>query len=773
MKIDFDQYQVISFDIFDTILLRTVAKPIDVFEIVWMKAKEKGLAGTDISPAEFAKVRIEMERLARNRACNRECTMEDIYREFPDFISFQIEELRKLELLCEKECCYLNGEIYDLLRTAAETGKKVVLTSDMYFCKEQIEEILADAGFDLSLPDHIIVSNEFKCSKQTGELFDILFKCYPDFEPGQFLHIGDNQNGDYMQPIRKGMAAIHYDAVPEKMHSIYDYEKIRHNIPQKELLSLRKITVYNKDKELWTEEEKASYEIGASIMGPFLTMYASHVCDRLEQLQIHRIYPLMREGYILGKLLENEAKDRQMELLVKPIYVSRKVTYIPSIDKINREEIENMIGARNLTVEESIALVGLKNSDIEVDERYLQAAWKETHKISCRGSNLKEHLILQFLREENKEKIEAYVKEQRKLLIQYLIQEIGDFNEIATMDIGFFGRIQMWMEKALELEGIRKKMKHFLGIGITGDKLFQGLDFEGYYSTISENQDLVPTIHRTTDIIEKFISVTEGSTIGYCRKDGKIIPIKAQKVDNDPITDKSFEGILDFQKNYLEFRHRKPEAAKKAAANRRESLMIIHRLIDMPRLCEAKLIGGIEADTNFGTNYRKSIITKENLRLLEEKGIPYIDKCNASYTYENSNIVWPKGLITLKDEFYYVRRAMKNSTSNDILKSMQEVVEQVQSDGTKEIALYGAGENGRQFYFICQLYGIKVNCFIDRKESLWGTRKEGIEIMGLREAMEKGNDHFIVTSLFSISEIREFIIESFAETGRQPTIYSV
>ena len=67
----------------------------------------------------------------------------------------------------------------------------------------------------------------------------------------------------------------------------------------------------------------------------------------------------------------------------------------------------------------------------------------------------------------------------------------------------------------------------------------------------------------------------------------------------------------------------------------------------------------------------------------------------------------------------------------------------------------------------------KVNAFIDRKESIWGTKKEGIPVMGLDEAMEKGNDTYIVTSLFSISEISEFIKEKYSRTDRKAKIYSV
>ena len=78
MNICLDKYQLISFDIFDTLLFRTAAKPIDVYEKVWQKAKESDICSTDISCNEFIKLRVEIERRARNRIISREVTLKDI-----------------------------------------------------------------------------------------------------------------------------------------------------------------------------------------------------------------------------------------------------------------------------------------------------------------------------------------------------------------------------------------------------------------------------------------------------------------------------------------------------------------------------------------------------------------------------------------------------------------------------------------------------------------------------------------------------------------------
>ena len=767
---DYRQYRLISVDIFDTLLLRTVAKAADLFEIVWEEAEKGGIAALSISKKEYMKLRTEMERRARLHAPSREVTLDDIYRQFPAFVANDIGALKALELECEKKCCYANPFILQWLLEAKQSGCRLVPVSDMYLSSDEIKEILAYNRIDPMLFDEVIVSNEFGCNKQDGALFDVLLQKHKEFSGNEILHIGDNKNADYRQPLQKGLHAFHYDVITEKLYSIYDYEKIRHDVPQPGILSLRKLAASGRE---YTGSEKTAYELGSAVVGPVLSLYVSWVCQRLKKSGIKRIYPFMREGYVLGELLQKESDAREMGLTVHPVYISRKVTYIPSIKEVDREEIENMIGARNLTVGESILLMGLEKTGFTEYREYFDTRYKETHKIPCQGTTVKEKLIERFLEEGNREKIERYIKKERKKLVSYLIQEMGDFENIATIDIGFFGRIQMWMQECLDLEGVSHRMKHFLAVGVTGDKIVDGMDFEGAFGTFAENTDLIPTIHRTTDVIEKLVSVTEGSTVGYEEKEGRIVPVKAEKVDNTHLTDIVFQGIFDFQKLWLSFCRDKPEIAKGCIENRRETLIILHRLVDMPRKCEAGMLAGFEADTNFGTAYKKGIITKEHLDLGKEKGVDFIDKCNVSYTYKNSNVTWPKGTVTLLDEFYYVRKALKNGTQNDIIKSMQEVVEQAERDGIKEVALYGAGENGRQFYFICQMYHMEVKCFIDRKQSIWGTKKEGIEVVGLEEAIRRGCNDYIVTSLFSISEITDYILEKYAGLGQVPKIYSV
>ena len=187
-------------------------------------------------------------------------------------------------------------------------------------------------------------------------------------------------------------------------------------------------------------------------------------------------------------------------------------------------------------------------------------------------------MIHKFLEKDNRKKILQYVTEERKKLVRYLIQEIKDFDNIATVDIGFFGRIQMWMEKSLSIENIPFKIKHFLAIGITGEKVYDGLNFEGMFGTYDGNQDLIQVIHRTTDVVEKLISVTEGSTIGYEEKQGRIYPVREKGIRQKELTEIVFQGVFEFQKVWFEFRKKKPEIAEECLGKKREILEIRSRV---------------------------------------------------------------------------------------------------------------------------------------------------------------------------------------------------
>ena len=92
-------FDTISFDIFDTLIERSVSKPTNIFEIVGEKVLGKE------HRREFLENRIRAEKKAREKSC--EITLDQIYQELVDtYKSDIVELLQKTEVQIELENCH-------------------------------------------------------------------------------------------------------------------------------------------------------------------------------------------------------------------------------------------------------------------------------------------------------------------------------------------------------------------------------------------------------------------------------------------------------------------------------------------------------------------------------------------------------------------------------------------------------------------------------------------------------------------------------------------
>ena len=134
-----NQYQVITFDCFDTLLWRNVDKPMDVFFTMAKKPMFQQLNFT-------ADCRIKCEEIARRRKFvekgKREVGYRDIYLTFNSALSDdQIEALYEEELSSEIEHCYAFQPMVDILKQSINLNKKVFIVSDTYLSKKGLKKI--------------------------------------------------------------------------------------------------------------------------------------------------------------------------------------------------------------------------------------------------------------------------------------------------------------------------------------------------------------------------------------------------------------------------------------------------------------------------------------------------------------------------------------------------------------------------------------------------------------------------------------------------------
>lgn len=178
-----DLAEVVSFDIFDTLLMRKIIHPVDVFKLVYQKAQQEKI-NVD---KDFYKVRREAEILVAGE------DIYTIYDKLQQIIYISNDEkqrLIELEIQCEKEVLVTREYVKEIFNHCVNLNKTVVITSDMYLPSKILQDILLING--ISGYQKIYVSCEHKCTKANG----LLAKLKEEFKNKKIIHIGDNFYAD-------------------------------------------------------------------------------------------------------------------------------------------------------------------------------------------------------------------------------------------------------------------------------------------------------------------------------------------------------------------------------------------------------------------------------------------------------------------------------------------------------------------------------------------------------------------------------------------------
>lgn len=192
-------FDVVSFDIFDTLLERNVAMPQEIFR----------LAGKDVLGREAADIfladRINAERKARQKHDNNEITLAEIYLELQDVYKDKTNSLMQAEIRWELASCHPKIRNVEWMKWCLEKGKKVLLISDMYLPPEIIKKMLEQCniwGYQ-----KFYVSCFYRENKITGNLFRIAIE-ENQCASRKMVHLGDSLRADIMGAHKAGVFAI-------------------------------------------------------------------------------------------------------------------------------------------------------------------------------------------------------------------------------------------------------------------------------------------------------------------------------------------------------------------------------------------------------------------------------------------------------------------------------------------------------------------------------------------------------------------------------------
>lgn len=279
------QYDVISFDIFDTLIYRPVSAPTDLF--FWV--------GEKLRYMDFERLRREMEWIARREKYAREKTyevsLEDIYDAIEEHVGIPKELGMQAEISVELEMCFGNPYMLEVFRYLQGQGKTLVCTSDMYLPEDVIRQIVEKSGFQGI--DRYFISCEEKASKGDGRLFAKVLEAYgPD---RRYVHVGDHPVSDVEQAERAGFAI-----------EFYQNANIAGMPYRAEDMSIMTGTLYrgivNAHIHNGLHEYTQEYELGYIYGGLFVLGYCQWIHEYVCRHEIDKILFLARDGDIIKKV---------------------------------------------------------------------------------------------------------------------------------------------------------------------------------------------------------------------------------------------------------------------------------------------------------------------------------------------------------------------------------------------------------------------------------------------------------------------------------------
>lgn len=404
---------VISFDIFDTAILRNLENPRDVFLIL---SSEMGIPN-------FKSIRNYAETLARNKMYSerntREVTLDDIYEVLHNHFNIDYK-WKERELEIEYDLSSRNDYIYEIYQRALQLNKKIIFVTDMYLSKSFIAKLLKKCGYNKF--NALFVSNDMKMSKEDCLLWNYITKEYAKGK--KIFHIGDNYNNDIKNAKMFNISTYYYRSVRELAKPFK--EDFIDNLGGS---FYRGIINNNLHNGIW--KHNMLFEHGFKIGGILYYGYCEFINKKAKELNCDLILFCSRDCDFLHKIYKSYFNQIDSEYIL----VSRFALINISLER-NYDELLSRIFNNNLNVKQRKTireLFNLANLNWLIDE-FSRAGFNPDTQISM--SNIEQ--VKMFLYDHQDEVIQNR-EIQKQSAIQYFTKIIGEHKNILVVDVGWSG----------------------------------------------------------------------------------------------------------------------------------------------------------------------------------------------------------------------------------------------------------------------------------------------------------------------------------------------
>lgn len=291
------QSKVISFDLFDTLLVRNISSFDGLVTLVDTRLKEQ-----KINIPDFKNKRIQAEKTL---SVGKTPTLTEIYTDIlknEENVSATADTLAYIEFGIDKSIIEARTEMVELCNSLVKDGKQIYITSDSYYKEEWIQEIMQFIG--VCEVTGVLISCNYGTGKTTG-LFDELIKLSGTSD---ILHIGDDIVADIESAKRCGIKVFQVYSASELLEMVggLKLENADMSLSDKIRIGMFIANIFNSPFQFEDEAKRihtdSARDIGYLFCAPMIMDFVKWFEEESQKLGVGNKWLCARDGYLIHKL---------------------------------------------------------------------------------------------------------------------------------------------------------------------------------------------------------------------------------------------------------------------------------------------------------------------------------------------------------------------------------------------------------------------------------------------------------------------------------------
>lgn len=383
------------------------------------------------------------------------------------------------------------------------------------------------------------------------------------------------------------------------------------------------------------------YTFGQKKIAPVLYAYVTWIIAEARKRNIHTLYFLARDGYVLREIAKRICQNQHIPLECRYLYCSRLALRTPTYHLLGDEALQLIfapgyhVTLRNIfdraRLPQHLWNTVLQEADIPVDtdvsaeltERDITAyRAKLTHSSS-------------FMEHTKKCSEKSY-----PLILEYFRQEkLFEQESLAIVDSGWTGSMQRSLRQLLQSAGWNNQLIGFYFGMFASPALEDGI-YLCYYFTRKKN-----TINKClfcNNLFECFLSAPHGMTIGYEKhsEQTKVAPIYKDMPNSEQLQliNQQLSGILNGTDLLLK---------EKKWISKRNCEKILRKVMGMPQPSTVKLYKHFLFCDDMAENDCRSLVESDKNHALRQQLIltKFWNRCNHK---KQHLLFWDYGVVALE-----------------------------------------------------------------------------------------------------------------------------